>query len=77
MVGHENVGGRGVKPLESRDLDVDAEDVPANPHHPGPVSEKRVPEPEEDANEKDRDGENQQEDINEDEENVPHEAARL
>ena len=77
MVGHENVGGRGVKPVESRDLDVDAEDAPADPHHPVPVSEKRLPEPEEDANEKYRDGENQQEDINEDEEDVPHGAARL
>lgn len=77
VVGHENVGGRGVKPLESRDLDVDAEDAPADTYHPVPVSEKRLPEPEEDANEKYRDGENQQEDINEDEEGVPYGAARL
>lgn len=51
--------------------------APADPHHLVPVSEKRLPEPEEDANEKYRDGENQQEDINEDEEDVPHGAARL
>ena len=72
MIGHENAGCPGVQALASGHLDFDAEDTSPDPHHPITVSEERVPETEERAEEQDGDGQNDQEGVNEDEDSAAH-----
>ena len=70
MVGHQHVGSPGIEMIESRRFDADPEDTSADPHHPTPVGEERLAEPEENAHEQDGDTDQKQDDVDEDKEEI-------
>ncbi len=76
VVAHEDVGSAAVEPLESGGLDADAENGPADAHHPPAVDEEPVTEPEQGADENDGDREDRQQRQDKAGDEIAHATAR-
>jgi len=72
VVGHEDIRGLMVEPLEAADLDVDAENAPPDAHGPPSDSHQRLPEPQDPKDEENGPDEDDYEGVDEEQKRRTH-----